>query len=114
MKRKATALALTALACVCAWLGLNATKNAASAWLATAACVVLAVLIWKGKRRMQSKQAAAPSADAVTVYAVKNGYVYHCNTICPHVFGHDRASMTRAQAKKQGLKPCKKCYPYGD
>lgn len=240
MKRKATALALTALACVCAWLGLNATKNAAFAWLLAVVCIALAVLIWKGKRsaapKKQGAQPAAPaysfisfhlsgvtfpndegidrqellrqideglppfenggeldinlkpvkfkgedaiecrvngrqigfvpkamvpdvlaamrkpdytisdyqvvggkdginygfsmavrftnkqaarrrdvlSFDAATVYVVENGRVYHRASICQHALGRNYTSMTRAQAKKQGLKPCKKCYPYGD
>ena len=114
MKRKAIALTLVVLACVCVWLGLNATKNAVLAWLLAAAFVVLAVLIWKGKKPAEPRQPAVPSVNETMVYAVKNGHVYHHDTICPHVYGHDRVSMTRAQAKKLDLTPCKKCYPHGD
>lgn len=65
MKRKVIATALMALACVCAWLGLNATKNAAFAWLLAVVCIALAVLIWKGKRRAApKKQGAQPATPA--------------------------------------------------
>lgn len=113
MKRKAVALIFAALACACAWLAANATQNAAFAWLLAVACAALAWLIWKG-RRIASKKTVARSPDLPKVYVVKNGQAYHSNSSCQHVLGRDYTTMTLAQAKEKGFKPCKSCYPYGD
>lgn len=113
MKRKAMSLIFAALACSCVWLAVSATQNAALAWSSAAVCAVLAAVVWKGKKEAP-KKTAARSPDLVKVFVAKNGQVYHCNSICQHVFGHKYTDMTRAQAKKKGVKPCKSCYPYGD
>lgn len=59
----------------------------------------------------QKKEAVAK--DPV-VWVSKSGASYHCNSICPHVFGKGSQCIKKSKAKKRGLKPCKNCYPYGD
>lgn len=91
MKSKAIALLFAVVACVCAWLGLNATKNAALAWLLAAACAVLAVLIWKGKRRAApKKQGAQPAAPAYSFVS------FHLSGVTfPNDEGIDRQELLR-------------------
>lgn len=91
MKSKVIALLFAVVACVCAWLGLNATKNAALAWLLAAACAVLAVLIWKGKRRAApKKQDAQPAAPAYSFIC------FHLSGVTfPNDEGIDRQELLR-------------------
>ena len=67
MKKKVIALILVALACVSIWLAINATQNAALAWCLALVCIVLAVLMWKGK-----KQAPKEQPQATPVYSFVN------------------------------------------
>ncbi len=47
MKQKVIAILLIALACVCVWLAIHATKNAMYAWASAAICAVVAALQWR-------------------------------------------------------------------
>ena len=67
MKKKVIALILVALACVSIWLAINAAQNAALAWCLALVCIVLAVLMWKGK-----KQAPKEQPQATPVYSFVN------------------------------------------
>lgn len=60
-----------------------------------------------------SPQPSSRLADEI-VYTTKDGKAYHCYDTCSYIFGRDRISMPRAEAKLHGLHPCKSCFPYGD
>lgn len=57
MKKKVLAVLLSALACVCVWLAVHATKNAAYAWAGAAACAIGAALQWRGRCGKNKKNA---------------------------------------------------------
>ena len=49
-----------------------------------------------------------------TVWATSDGDVYHAYSICQYLYGKKAICLGRSEAKAKGLRPCKKCYPYGD
>lgn len=64
-------------------------------------------------QRESKPQSSNRLADKI-VYTTKDGQAYHCYDTCSYIFGRERVSMTRAEAKLHGLHPCKSCFPYGD
>lgn len=66
MKKKLLAVLMVALACVCVWLAINATQNAALAWGGVVVFIILAIRFWKGdkKKSVPDKPTGRPAEDS--------------------------------------------------
>lgn len=81
------------------------------------AAIAFVAIRKKSKKEKKSTQAAKSKpaqAVPVKVYVVEGGRAYHSNSICQYAYGKKWRLVDKSKAKADGLKPCKKCYPYGN
>lgn len=60
----------------------------------------------------QDTSASAPHSSAV--YVADGGKAYHRYSTCQYINHKSTTKIDKASAKKQGYRPCKSCFPYGD
>lgn len=108
-------LLLVALALLVA--GFRAGGNAVAGGVVLAVVFVSLALrmfgILKRKKKKQIPPKAAQTKDP-GVWVANGGETYHQNDICQYLYGKKSKLISRSDAVAQGLRPCKKCYPYGN
>lgn len=67
-------------------------------------------------KHKQNKKAPtkSPQVKDTGVWVTDGGETYHQYDICQYLYGKKPKLISRSDAVAQGLRPCKKCYPYGN
>ena len=97
--------------------GIKAGGNAVAGGALLAA--LFAFLAFRLLGVIKSKKKKHPTANINQVkdpgvWVADGGEAYHQYDICQYLYGKKSKLVSRSDAKAQGLRPCKKCYPYGD
>ena len=119
MKKKIGGVLLLVLAA--SFVAAGVQKGGSTLWggLIFAAASVLFALRLLGvlSGKAAKKQTAAMPIQKQrerTVWIAADGSAYHNSDICQYIYGKKARLVYRSEALSKGLKPCKKCYPYGD
>lgn len=62
----------------------------------------------------KSKKVEYDNDNSEIVFITKNGGKYHQYDSCKYILELDSIAIRKGKAKKDGYRPCKECYPYGD
>ena len=115
MKRIVASILLAVLIIASCYLLTVATQN--RMFLASVILLCIAVLVkinFTPKKKTSRTDTDKTQRTSEKVYVFDGGRSYHSCYSCQYVYAKNAKQIDKAEAKAKGLKPCKKCYPYGD
>ncbi len=117
MKKKTVGYLLLLLAALLLIVGIKQGGNAAAGGALLAALFgFLSLRLLGAIKHMTKKQKLSngPQIKDPGVWVADDGAAYHQYDICQYLYGKKSKLIKRSEAVAHGLRPCKKCYPYGD